>query len=57
MKKTLEDKVRQFLGISPYDAGDMCYGDGIFLYYLIQEYGKEEVNKMIIKLKKENKQK
>ena len=55
MKKTLEDKVRQFLGISPYDSGDMCCGDGIFLYYLIQEYGKEEVNKMIIKLKKENK--
>jgi hypothetical protein len=56
MKKTLEDKVRQFLGISPYDSGDMCCGDGIFLYYLNQEYGKEEVNKMIIKLKKENKQ-
>ena len=57
MKKTLEDKVKQFLGIFPYDSGDMCYGDGIFLYYLYREYGKEEVNKMIAKLKKENKQK
>lgn len=57
MKKTLEDKVRQFLGIAPYDSGDMCCGDGIFLYYLYREYGEEKVNEMLDKLKKENKQK
>lgn len=45
---TIDDEVKKFLGIPPYDdSGNICKGDPIFYQSLCSIYGEKQVQKAI----------
>ena len=45
---TIDDEVKKFLGVPPYDdSGNICKGDPIFYRSLCSIYGEKQVQKAI----------
>lgn len=53
MVKSLDDGVREYLGLPPYDdCSNFCCMDGFFLQSLYSMYGEDKVNECISKYRK-----
>lgn len=52
---TIDDEVKKFLGVPPYDdSGNICKGDPIFYQSLCSIYGEKQVQKAIKTIRSRN---